>query len=111
MRYLAGIAVFLFASGYWICEAFFVNGSTPWWDLRLAIYTLIFALCFGIAWKLTTGVIKAVFLTGIVFCIGDILDRYIFDIQTFHINDLLLWIFAIFYIKTAYARETKAGTR
>jgi|GEM_PF-3032358 len=108
MKTLSAIAVILFCSGYWICDLLLVNGSGMWWDLRLSIYTVIFALCFTVAWKLTAGMTKAIFFTGMVFCAGDILDRYFFNIQKFHINDLALYLFAAFYLIRAYAREIKA---
>ena len=108
MRYIALIAVILFCSGYWICDLFFENGTVQWWDLRFAIFTVIFALCFYIGWALSHGFTKAVFLVGMVFCAGDIMDRYIFDIQKFNINDLLLYFFAIYYLIKTYAREIRS---
>jgi len=110
MKLLASLAVALFATGYWICELFFISGSVAWWDMRIAIYTIIFALCFTIGYKLTDGFTKAVFLVGIVFCGGDILDRYVFNINAFHINDLLLYLFAIIHLPIAYAREIKRNS-
>lgn len=111
MRYLAILAVLLFISGYWICLAVFPNNNIAFWDLRIAIYTVIFALCFIIGYQLTAGFTRAVFLVGIVFCAGDIVDRYLFDINSFHLNDLLLFLFALFYLPTAYAREISRNTR
>lgn len=73
----------------------------------MAIYSVLFGLCFGVAWYLSKGITRAIFLTGIVFCIGDILDRYYFKIDKFQWNDLLLIIFAIYYIRKAYAREIR----
>jgi len=110
MRYLALISVFLFASGYWICGVFFTPGSVNWWDLRIAIYTVIFALSFIIGYKLTIKFTKAVFLVGIVFCAGDIVDRYLFSINEFHINDVLLYLFALIYLPRAYAREIQTNS-
>jgi hypothetical protein len=111
MKWIASITVFLFCSGYWICDAIFTNGIESWWRLRLAIYSLIFSLCFFVAYKLTTGFTKAIFLTGIIFCLGDIADRYLFNINEFHFNDLMLYLFAIFYLtKTHYAGQTKRPT-
>lgn len=109
MKYLASIAVFLFATGYWICELFFESGSIAWWDCRIAIYTIIFALCFTVGYLLTKGFTQAVFLVGIVFCGGDIMDRYLFDINSFHVNDLLLYLFTVIYLPKAYAREIKGN--
>lgn len=79
--------------------------------MRLAIYSAIFAICFFVGWKLTKGVTKAIFLVGIVFCLGDIVDRYFFGVETFEFNDLLLYIFALYYTYSAYARETKTNPR
>lgn len=110
MNWLASIAVFLFALGYWICDIFFISGSIDWWDLRIAIYTIIFALCFTIGYILTKGFTRAIFLVGIVFCAGDIMDRYLFNINEFHINDLLLYLFAIFHLSKNYAREIKTNS-
>jgi len=110
MRWLASLAVALFATGYWICELFFTSGSVAWWDLRIAIYTSIFALCFTIGYSLTEGFTRAVFLVGIVFCGGDILDRYVFNINEFHINDLLLYLFTLIYLPREYAREIKTDS-
>jgi len=110
MKYLAGISIFLFATGYWICDLIFTSGSISWWDLRIAIYTIIFALCFTIGYKLTEGFTRAIFLVGIVFCGGDILDRYVFNINRFHFNDLLLYLFAIYYLSKSYAREIKGNS-
>jgi hypothetical protein len=110
MRYLASMAVFLFVFGYWICEIFYKHNLALWWDLRIAIYTAVLCLSFIIAHKLTTGFTKAIFTVGIVFCIGDVIDRYFFDITQFHLNDLLLFLFAIIYLRTHYARETKTNT-
>lgn len=110
MKWLASLAVALFATGYWICELFFISGSVAWWDMRIAIYTIIFALCFMIGYLLTDGFTRAVFLVGIVFCGGDILDRYLFNINEFHINDLLLYLFTLIYLPKAYAREIKTDS-
>jgi len=110
MKWLAALAVTLFATGYWICELLFISGSIAWWDMRIAIYTTIFALCFTIGYKLTEGFTKAIFLVGMVFCAGDILDRYLFNINQFHFNDLLLYLFTLIYLPRAYARETKTNS-
>jgi len=110
MKWVSSIAVLLFATGYWICGLFFKPGSVDWWDLRIAIFTLIFALCFTIAYLLTKGFVKAVFLVGIVFCAGDIVDRYLFSINEFHVNDILLFLFALIYLPREYARETKTNS-
>lgn len=109
MKWLAGIAVVLFCSGYWICDLLTDNLS-DFWDLRITIYTIIFALCFTIGYKLTDGFTKAIFLVGIVFCGGDILDRYLFNINSFHLNDFLLYLFAIYHLSKNYARETKGNS-
>lgn len=110
MKWLAGLAVALFATGYWICELFFASGSIAWWDMRIAIYTTVFALCFTIGYKITNGFTKAIFLVGIVFCGGDILDRYFFNINDFHINDFLLYLFATTHLSKNYVREIKTNT-
>jgi len=109
MRYLAFIAVFLFCAGYLICEVVFPNNLAAWWDLRMLIYTIIISLCFRIGYLITRGFTQAVFLVGLVFCGGDILDRYIFDINRFDWNDILLFLFALIYLPRAYARETKTN--
>jgi len=113
MRYLALIAVSLFCAGYWICSFAYPDpiDLIKWWDMRLAIYSLIFALCFFVGWRLTNGVTRAIFLVGVVFCLGDIVDRYCFRVDTFEFDDLLLYIFALYYIYSAYAREIKTNTR
>jgi hypothetical protein len=110
MKWLAVITLFLFCSGYWICDLFYQNGSTAWWDMRLAIITVIICLVFITGFTLTKGFTRAIFLVGIVFCAGDILDRYVFDIQTFSLNDLLLYLFAFYYLRKQHARETKADS-
>lgn len=107
---MASLAVALFATGYWICNLFYPSNLIAWWDLRIAIYTSIFALCFTIGYKLTEGFTRAIFLVGIVFCGGDILDRYLFNINEFHINDLSLYLFAIFHLSINYAREIKTNS-
>ena len=104
MRFLATLTVGLFCSGYWICNLFYETGSYEWWRFRMFLYTLLISLCFAIGYKLTKGFAKSMFLIGIVFCIGDVADRYYFDINTFHFNDLLLYLFAIYYLsKPLYA--------
>lgn len=103
--------LFLFCSGYWICDLIYSNGSVGWWDLRLSIYTVMICLAFVVGLMLTRQFTKAVFLVGIVFCAGDIMDRYIFDIQTFSWNDLLLYLFAFYYLRKQYARKIEADTR
>jgi len=116
MKYLAFIAVLLFCAGYWICCLAFpryVDSPTEmvkWWDLRISIYSVIFGICFSVAWYLTKGVTRAVFLVGMVFCGGDIIDRYFFNINSFEFDDLLLYAFAIYYIYTEYAREIKTNS-
>lgn len=111
MKYLAGLVVSLFCFGYWVCNFFYENGSVEWWQLRLCLYSIIFALCFYIGYRLTSEFTKAIFLVGIVFCLGDIADRYLFAINEFNINDLLLYIFAIYYLtKSHYAREIKTDS-
>lgn len=116
MRYLAAIVVILFCTGFWICSFVYpnhINGGEDlikWWDLRISIYSTIFALCFFIGYRLTKGFTKAIFLVGVVFCMGDILDRSLFDINRFHVNDLLLYLFAIIYLPNAYAREIKGDS-
>lgn len=109
MKWLASISVFLFCFGYWICDLL-TDNLNDFWDMRIAIYTVIFALCFTIGYKLTDGFTKAIFLVGIVFCGGDILDRYLFNINHFDFNDLLLYLFATFYLSKIYARETKTNS-
>lgn len=104
---IAALAVALFCSSYWICNLIFPDNPVLWWDLRMALTTVIYALCFTSAYVATKGVIRAIFLTGLVFCGGDILDRYLFSINSFQWNDLLLYIFALYHIYTVYARETK----
>jgi len=113
MRYLAIIAVALFCSGYWLCTLVFPGQDNliNWWDMRLAIYSIIFAICFFVGWRLTKGVTKAIFLVGVVFCLGDIVDRYFFRVDTFEFDDLLLYAFALYYIYSAYVREIKTNTR
>ena len=110
MKWMASLAVALFATGYWICDLFYPSDIAAWWNLRVAIYTIIFALCFTIGYKLTDGFTRAVFLVGIVFCGGDILDRYMFNINEFHFNDLLLYLFAIIHLPITYAREIKRNS-
>lgn len=111
MRFLATLTVSLFCSSYWICNLFFENGSYEWWQLRMFFYTLIISLCFYIGYKLTSGFAKSVFFVGVVFCIGDVADRYYFNINTFHVNDFLLYLFAIYYLtKPLYAGKTETDT-
>lgn len=111
MKYLISIAVILFCSGYWVCNLSFKNGSVDWWDMRLSIYSLIFGLCFCIVYKILSGTEKAWALVGVVFYLGDIIDRYFFNIETFNYNDLLLYLFAFYYLRKHYARKIKTDSR
>jgi hypothetical protein len=110
MKALSFLAVFLFAFGYWICDFVYPDNLLKWWDLRIFIYTIIFGIVFWIGYELTEGTIKDIFLVGIVFVCGDVMDRYCFNINKFNANDLLLFLFAIVYlIYKPYARKTKAN--
>lgn len=110
MKFIAVLAVFLFCTSYWICNLAFPDDLNAWWDLRMTLTTANYFLCFLAAYKATEGVIRAVFLSGLVFCVGDIIDRYCFSINEFQYNDWLLYIFAIYYTYISYARQTKANT-
>jgi hypothetical protein len=110
MRIIAFIAVLLFCSGYWIYINVFPTDVSKQWDLRIAIFTLIFAMCFFTGWHHSVGFTRAIFLVGIVFCGGDIVDRYFFHINEFQWNDLLLFLFALIYLPKEYAREIKTST-
>ena len=41
---------------------------------------------------------------------ADILDRYFFNINDFHINDFLLYLFATTHLSKNYVREIKTNT-
>ena len=75
----------------------------------MALTTVDYALCFTIGYVFAIDKIKPIFLIGMVFCAGDIVDRYIFSINEFQYNDLLLYIFAIYYTYISYARKTKTS--
>jgi len=110
MKMLASIAVLLFAFGYWICDFVYPDNLLAWWDLRIFIYSIIFGIVFWIGYRLTDEIIKDIFLIGLVFVGGDVIDRYIFNINKFNANDLLLYLFAITYlIYKPYARKTKTN--
>ena len=76
----------------------------------MALSTVNYALCFTSCYLFASEKIKPIFLIGMVFCGGDIVDRYVFSINSFQYNDLLLYIFAIYYTYISYARQTKANT-
>ena len=76
----------------------------------MALTTVIYGLCFASCYLATDGIVKAIFLTGIVFCLGDIVDRYFFSINEFSYNDLLLYLFAIYHIYIVYARKIKTSS-
>jgi hypothetical protein len=113
IKIIAVLAVSLFCGGYWLCNLVFdpCTQVDLWWDMRLGIYTLIILLGFWWGYLLTKGFTKAVFLVGIVFCGGDILDRFLFDINHFNYNDLLLYIFALYHLSKSYAREIATNSR
>ena len=111
IRILALLTIVLFNSKYWICQYFYADDLISWWRLRVALDTFNFALCFLIAYKYSKGFIKDVFMVGMVFCGGDILDRYLFNINEFSYNDFLLILFALIILIPSYAREIKTDTR
>lgn len=107
------IIVLLFRFGYWICDYFHVTGSQEWWRMRQSIYSIIFALFFAMAYYISSDYSRKVIIVGIVYCIGDIADRYYFNINEYNDNDMLLYSFAIYFliIKPIYDRKIKRITR
>lgn len=110
MRFIALITLLLFGTKYWICQYFYSDDLVNWWRLRVALDTFNYALCFFIAYKFSKGFVRDVFMVGMVFCGGDILDRYLFSINEFNLNDILLIAFAVIYLFPSYAREVKGNT-
>lgn len=107
INWFAFLALFLFSTGYWICSWVYPGAMTVppdpeqlslWWDMRLAIYSVLFAL-FGITcWAVTSGFTRAIFLMFVLFCVGDIADRYLFNSNSFNLNDLLLFVVTVIYL-------------
>ena len=110
MRIIALLTIALFCTKYWICQFIFPDDLVKWWALRIGLDTINYALCFFIAYKYSKGFIRDVFMVGMVFCAGDILDRYVFSINEFNLNDILLFLFALIYLIPSYAREIKTNT-
>lgn len=110
MRLFGLLAILLYCTKYWICQYFYADDLVAWWQLRVALDTVNYAMCFYIAYKFSKGFIRDVFMVGMVFCGGDILDRYFFNINEFNLNDLLLLAFAVIYLIPSYAREIKTNT-
>jgi len=111
IKIVALLAVFMFCGGYWICSALYEICSKEWWDLRFVLITIGFLAAFTAGYLLSKNFTKAVFLVGIVFCMGDLSDRFFFSITDFNINDCLLYLFALLYLPTQYVREIKGTTR
>ena len=105
--FLGILSIALYAGGYWLCLWLFDPSGIEFWDLRLSIMSALIGFGFWIGYYFTHGFTRAVFLVGIVFCLGDIIDRYLFNINQFQVNDILLILFALTYLPKAYAREIK----
>lgn len=114
-------AVLLYLSSFWICtlaypEAFFGDkeASIKFTDLRYSIYSVILTLCLissNMAPEKRHGIwylkaLKFVSICGIGFCVGDIVDRFLFDITKFQPNDafVICITFGIAYYKI-YVRK------
>lgn len=106
------LAVLLFRFGYWICDLCFENGSEPWWDLRFTIFTVIFVICFGIVYfaEKSSTITKKIILIGIAYLFGDIIDRYLFKINYYNMNDIVLDLFAVIILFKIYEQYNYAKT-
>lgn len=113
IEFLAILAVFIFRFGYWICGVFYPSASIEWWDLRFTLFTSTFGICLYIAryGSRLSIFTKKVLTIGFVYFGGDIIDRYLCNIQTYHFNDILLDVFALFTLASYFITHYEQSKR
>lgn len=111
---LSIIAVLLFALNYPIAEYLAPWDVSPDVNLgvRFNIYALVIASCFILTSVKHTKWSKLILSIGIGLCIGDVSDRYIFDITKFQWNDIVVLVSSIFFSfkKHIYASKTSTNS-
>ena len=112
-RTIAGVlalcSVILYATGYWICEFFFMDDIVKWRLLRdLLTGVVIFALVIVNFLPRTRLVTASLWAFGI-FCFGNLVDRLVFGISTFVGYDYLVIALAIFiFIKKIIRHDVQS---
>ena len=111
--FLSILALGLFCGGYGICFLVypdFENHANEWFDLRMAIYAVIMALCFYIpTLKANEQYIKHINFVSYIaigFSASSVMDKLICGITNFTYSDYILIPFTIIisYYKV-YARK------
>lgn len=103
---VAIIAVLLFCFGATICNLSYdpCNRINDWWDLRMNLYSVLFSLCFLFSTmrneKGQIKHIKFVLGIGVGLSISDVIDRLVFNINTFTATDIIMIIATIIFSYT-----------
>lgn len=92
-----------------ICD-YYAKDVEDWWTLRTNIYSLMFFVSFLTGLFIQTYYSRTILVIGLIYCFGDVVDRIFFNINKFHINDMLIYISSLTYIAIRYARKNKTNT-
>lgn len=80
----------LFLSNYYICEYFYSNDITKWWQLKTNIYAIIIALAFILSGINARGICKFFLNLGVGFTVSNVIDRLYFDVTITTKEDVIM---------------------
>ena len=89
---LAIVSILLFSFNYSICEFFYADNVKLWWDLKVNIYSVIFAMVlfsYSIGKK---GWLKFVLYIGVGLAVSSMIDKIFLNVHKFTASDLLMII-------------------
>lgn len=90
------LTVLLFIGNYHICEFFYKDDISKWWNLRTALCAINFGLALYCSKMDMRDRLTLFFVNvGIGFSVSDIVDRLVYDITTFTKADILMIIITV----------------
>jgi len=110
LEILSVLSTILFVGNYSLCDYFYFNDHDNWWKLKQNIYnvdlildrTTLFLLIIFFCNYLKLRRLAALTLLGLLLNLSNIIDRLLFDINTFEKDDIVMIILAILLSSTCY---------
>jgi len=92
---LALLSVILYATGYWICEYFYMDDIIKWRDLRDTLTGVVISILVITSLMPKTRLSNATLWAFGVLCFGDLVDRLVFNTNVFVYSDYALIVISI----------------
>lgn len=95
---LSILIILLWVFNYDICEYFYANDIDSWWKLKINIYGICIALCFGLLnMYVTKKKERFIINIGAGLAISNVVDRFFYDVNTFTKSDTIMIILTVIF--------------